>query len=215
MPNVMLPAARTCLKDEMLLVYFRYQGGTMADTPMKLILLFLVFVIAGLSPDQKQPIYAINSGIAHFRSDAPLEMIEAESKELKGLIDFEQETFAFSISINSFRGFNSALQREHFNENYMETEKFARATFAGKLIEKIDISQPGQYTVRAKGKLNIHGVEQERIIPVTLTIQNQQILIHSTFNVILQDHNIAIPKVVQQKIADTIIVHITAKAESK
>lgn len=182
---------------------------------MKMAITTFYLFISGFLLKQETSIYAINNGTVHFRSNAPLEMIEAESKELKGLIDFEKETFAFSIAINSFKGFNSALQREHFNENYMETERFPRATFAGKLIEKVDISQPGQYTVRAKGKLTIHGVEQERIIPATLTIQNTQILLHSTFEVVLQDHNIAIPKVVQHKIAETIIIHITAKAEPK
>jgi polyisoprenoid-binding protein YceI len=160
-------------------------------------------------------IYSIENGSVHFRSDAPLEMIEAESSELKGLIDFEKESFAFSIPISSFKGFNSPLQREHFNENYMETERYARATFAGRLIEKIDVSHPGQFNIRVKGKLNIHGVEQERIIPVVLTVQNDKILIHSTFTIALADHNIAIPKVVQHKIAETIAVHITAKAGPK
>ena len=182
---------------------------------MKLVITILFLLISGLVYGQEKPIYSINNGTVHFRSDAPLEMIDAESKDLKGLIDFQKETFAFSIAINSFKGFNSALQREHFNENYMETERFPRATFTGKLIEKVDISQPGQYTVRAKGKLTIHGVAQERIIPATLTIQNNQILLHSTFEIVLQDHNIAIPKVVQHKIAETIIIHITAKAEPR
>jgi polyisoprenoid-binding protein YceI len=179
---------------------------------MKL-LVFVLIILSGFSYQYPPPpIYSINKGVVHFRSDAPLELIEAESQELKGLIDFEKETFAFSIAINSFRGFNSALQREHFNENYMETERFPRATFAGKIIEKIDPSLPGQYRIRAKGKLIIHGIEQERIIPAILTIQNKQILINSTFNIILEDHNIGIPKVVQHKIAETIIVDINAKA---
>jgi hypothetical protein len=97
----------------------------------------------------------------------------------------------------------------------METERYARATFAGRLIEKVDVSHPGQFNIRVKGKLNIHGVEQERIIPVVLTVQKEKILIHSTFSIALVDHNIAIPKVVQHKIAETIAVHITAKAEPK
>jgi hypothetical protein len=182
---------------------------------VKSILALLILIGSAFVPKQSPLIYQVNDGTVEFRSDAPLEMIKAKSNELRGLIDFEKETFAFSITINSFKGFNSALQREHFNENYLESERFPRATFAGKLIEKIDISQPAQYHIRAKGKLNIHGVEQERIIPAVLTIQNGRILVNSTFNVVLEDHNIAIPKVVQHKIAETIMVQISAKAEPK
>jgi len=159
--------------------------------------------------------FQIGNGKADFKSEAPLELIKAASTELKGLIDFSQGTFAFSIPIISFKGFNSALQREHFNENYMETELYPRATFAGKIIEQIDIAQDGEYKIRAKGKLNIHGVEQERIIPSTVVIKGGKISLYSSFTVLLADHNIDIPKVVQHKIAETIYVDITANGERK
>ena len=72
-----------------------------------------------------------NSGTISFRSDAPLELITADSKEMKGRLDVKRRLFAFSVKMNSFRGFNSPLQREHFNENYVESDKFPKATFAG------------------------------------------------------------------------------------
>jgi polyisoprenoid-binding protein YceI len=160
-------------------------------------------------------VYAFNNGKVHFKSEAPLELIQAESDQLKGLIDFDQQTFAFTIAINSFRGFNSALQREHFNENYMESERFPKAAFSGKLIEKIDPSRDGEYRIRAKGKLSVHGVERERIIPATVIVKNQKMYINSGFVVMLEDHNIAIPKVVQHKIAESIFVDIQAIGEKK
>ena len=126
----------------------------------------------------KAQVFQMNNGTVDFRSEAPLEIIKASSSELKGLIDFTQGTFAFSIPIISFKGFNSALQREHFNENYMETERYPRATFAGKLIEQVDITRDGEYAIRAKGKLTIHGVEQERIIPSTVIVKEER----SVFN---------------------------------
>jgi polyisoprenoid-binding protein YceI len=160
-------------------------------------------------------IYVIDEGRINFKSEAPLEIIKASSTGLKGLIDFDKETFAFSVPIGSFNGFNSTLQQEHFNENYMESDKFPKATFTGRLIEKIDVDQNGVYTVRAKGKLNIHGIEQERIIQTAVTIQGSTIEINSNFSIPLQDHNIAVPKVVQQKIAETIIVELNAKGKRK
>jgi hypothetical protein len=154
-------------------------------------------------------------GKVHFKSEAPLELIQAESDALDGLINFGKETFAFTVSIKSFQGFNSALQQEHFNENYLESTKFQRATFSGKLIEKVDILTDGEYIVRAKGKLNIHGVEQERIIRSTIYVKSGTITIQSKFSVLLQDHNIAIPKVVQHKIAEEIFVSLQAKGVKK
>ena len=66
-------------------------------------------------------IYATNDGLVHFVSDAPLEIIEAESDQMQGLIDLDKKVFAFKLYIKSFEGFNNPLQQVHFYENYMET----------------------------------------------------------------------------------------------
>lgn len=154
------------------------------------------------------------SGSIYFKSDAPLELIEAKSNALKGIIDVEKRTFAYTIDLESFEGFNSPLQQEHFNENYMETNLFPKATFSGKIIENVDFESNGTYEVRAKGKLNIHGVEQERIIKATLQIKGGEMEVHSKFTVPLTDHNITIPRIVEQKIATEIYVEINAQFEN-
>jgi len=164
---------------------------------------------------QPEPSLFTADGILYFKSEAPLELIEASSDQLRGIIDFTNQTFAFSVAINTFRGFNSALQREHFNENYMESAKYPKAVFSGKLIERIDFTKDGEYKVRAKGKLSIHGVEQERIIQSSLKISNGSIFLQSYFTILLVDHNIPIPKVVQQKIAEVIKVYIEANCVVK
>ena len=122
-----------------------------------------VILLLGQLTTQVQ-IYKTESGTAYFKSDAPLELIEAKSTQLKGAIDATKRTFAFTIPIKSFEGFNNPLQQEHFAENYLEIDRFPKATFTGKIIEKLDLSKDGKYTVRTKGKLVIHGVTQERII---------------------------------------------------
>ncbi|HYG02019.1 MAG TPA: YceI family protein [Chryseosolibacter sp.] len=179
------------------------------------ILFFLVLMLSALPGRSQDNIFQVTAGTIHFKSDAPLELIEASSNDLKGLINFTSGSFAFSVSVNSFQGFNSSLQREHFNENYMESEKFPKATFTGKIIETVDLATEGDVTIRAKGKLNIHGIEQERIIRSTINVKGNKLTIKSTFTVLLQEHNITIPKVVQQKIAEEIYVTIDATAEKK
>ena len=160
-------------------------------------------------PIQKT-VYRTNKGNAKFISVAPLETIKAESHSLKGIIDTFQNTFAFSININSFQGFNSALQEQHFYENYMETDAYPLATFSGKIIELIDYATPGTYAVRAKGVMNLHGVKVERIIKSSVTVKQGEMQVRSSFVIPLTDHNIKIPRIVNQKISSEIQVEILA-----
>lgn len=180
---------------------------------MKFPLLFcLVFVsISAVS----QSIFRCDNGTVQFSSDARLELIKASSHQLKGVIDTAKKIFAFSVDATSFEGFNSPLQKEHFNENYMETYKIRNITFKGKIIEDINYSEDGTYTVRTKGTLNVHGIEQERIIKSTVRITKGSIELESGFNVFLKDHNIKIPKVVHENVATEIAVHVSATLNPK
>jgi polyisoprenoid-binding protein YceI len=107
------------------------------------------------------------------------------------------------------RDSNSALQQQHFNENYMQSDKFPFGTFKGKIIETVDLTKNGTYQVRAKGILDIHGVKKERIIPATVVVNGNQLTIRAQFEIPLVDHDIRIPKVVNQKIAEIITVTVT------
>ena len=129
-------------------------------------------------------LYEVNEGSVDFRSDAPLELIEASSTELKGLINAEERTF--------------------------ESKHYPNATFSGKIIENINFTKDGLYTVRAKGQLNVHGIKRERIIRSELQVEEGQIEVHANFTVLLAEHDISIPKIVHQKIAEEIAVEIRA-----
>ena len=166
-----------------------------------------------LSSSFKDPvnIFNISKGNITFTSDAPLELITASSNELKGLIETEKKQFAFSVRVRSFKGFNSGFQKDHFNENYLESDKYPDATFSGKIIEDVDFTKNNIISVRAKGKLTVHGVSKERIIKGDMTIKNGAIFIKSNFTVLLADHNIPIPKVVHEKLASEIKVEVNSE----
>lgn len=164
-----------------------------------------------LSAQAHAQIFSTTKGKVDFRSDAPLELITASSKDLKGKIDVEKRQFAFSVKMNSFMGFNSPLQREHFNENYVESDVFPDASFAGKIIEEVNLAADGTYEIRAKGKFTIHGVTQDRIIKSTVVVKNGMIRLDAAFTVLLADHNIPVPKVVHEKLASEIKVNVTAE----
>lgn len=160
--------------------------------------------------EKSRSLYKTSEGHVAFVSDAPLELISAESSALKGLLDPGDGRFAFQLETKTLTGFNSPLQQEHFYENYIETEKYPTASFNGKIIEKVDFNKPGKQEVRAKGILDIHGVKKERIIKCILEIEPGRFSAKSIFTVILDDHNISIPKLVYQKIAEE--VHVTIDA---
>jgi hypothetical protein len=156
----------------------------------------------------QKEVYTGERGTASFSSEAPLELIQAESKLLRGIVEPSSKAFAFTINISSFQGFNSDIQRTHFLENYMEQKDYPQATFKGKIIEDVDFHTPGTYSVRAKGELDIHGVKKERIIRGTLIVKDNSLHITTSFVVPVADHGIAIPKIVKQKIAEEIAVTI-------
>lgn len=157
---------------------------------------------------QQQTVFSSASGSVKFVSQAPLETIKAESKKLSGVLDVDKRTYAFTVLITSFEGFNSPLQKEHFNENYMESEKIPSASFKGKIIEEIDLKTPGTYMIRAKGMMKIHGIEKEMIVKAKVSVRSAQIGIESQFNVALKDFNIHIPNIINQKIASEIQVDV-------
>lgn len=170
--------------------------------------IFLTFFLSFVSLCQGQMLYECENGVVRFTSDAPLELIKAESPLLKGVLDLNTQEFAFKIDIKSFEGFNSPLQRIHFFENYMEVDKFSGAIFQGIILEKINISQERQI-VRAKGEFTVHGVTREIIIKVKLGFTSSQIQFDSDFILELEQYDIDIPKIVRQKIAEKINVKVT------
>ncbi|MBK9150248.1 MAG: YceI family protein [Saprospiraceae bacterium] len=155
------------------------------------------------------------AGKVRFESDAPLEYITAVADKVQGVITPEDGRFAFTVSIKSFEGFNSALQKEHFHENYMDSDKYPLASYSGKLLDPIDISAQGEFVVRTKGKFEVKGVAREKILKHTINIKNGQIQIHSEFTVLLSDFNIHIPRIVLNKISEEIKITVDAKSVAK
>jgi polyisoprenoid-binding protein YceI len=176
---------------------------------IKLIYLTVSFIILNINLFAQKK-YSVESGRIDFTSNAQLELIKASSDKMQGLIDPGTQQFAFTVDIMSFRGFNSELQREHFNEKYLESEKYPKARFSGKIIEPVDFTADNTYEVRAKGDLDIHGQKQTRIIKSKIVIRGGVVKITSSFVVPLADHNIAIPNIVSQKIATEIEVDFSA-----
>ncbi|MFN3529589.1 MAG: YceI family protein [Bacteroidia bacterium] len=149
-----------------------------------------------------------------FVSEAPLELIKASNKQITGAIDMNNRSFLINVKTTGFKGFNSPLQQDHFMENYLEAEKYPKSVFSGKLIDSFDPKVPGHYEIRVKGMLDIHGVKRERIIKTSIEVRpDLSIYFESGFTVLLDEHNILIPKIVHQKIAEEIRIEVKGKLQ--
>jgi polyisoprenoid-binding protein YceI len=179
------------------------------------LLFVFAFAFVSYAESKGQKKYTTQKASLEFTSEAELELIRAASTDARGIIDANTNQFAFSVDVITFKGFNSSLQREHFNEKYLESEKFPRASFSGKIIEQIDFSKDGTYDVRAKGDLDIHGVKQTRIIRGKILVHGSTLQLNAQFVVPLSDHDISIPTIVSQKIATQIQVAFTASLVSQ
>ncbi|TNE81691.1 MAG: YceI family protein [Bacteroidetes bacterium] len=157
----------------------------------------------------KDKLYRLESGRIHFFSKAPLENIEAESKVFAAVLNPKNRNFVFSVAINTFK-FDKPLMQEHFNENYMESDKYPKGKFIGKINETVDLLKDSTYKVTVTGKLDLHGVEKDRTMDATVTVKNGKMDLSSKFTVKLEDHNIEIPSMVIQNIAEVIDVDIEA-----
>ena len=183
---------------------------------MRKTLLSILFSLLALhAMAQVGGVYISNRSHVEFVSDAPLELIQAENEKVIGALNMDDRSFSFRVPIREFNGFNTSLQKTHFNDDFMESDLFPNASFKGKIIEEVDLSVPGSYTVRAKGKLNIHGLENDRIIRCNLVVSQNSIAVNAEFTVFLDDHDIRIPSILNQKIAEEISVILDVNLEKQ
>src|SRR6478736_5684925 len=129
-----------------------------------LIFLFYTFLT---SLATAQTYYSVESGQVKFFSKAPLEDIEAKNNKVKAVINDSTGDVAILIPIKSFV-FKKSLMQEHFNENYMESDKYKDASFKGKLTERLMLKPGERKEIAVTGQLTIHGVSQQRMVTVSL-----------------------------------------------
>ena len=157
---------------------------------------------------QAQEIFSTKTGQILFFSDNPIEKIEATNSEVSSLLKKDGE-MAFNVLIKGFK-FERALMQEHFNENYLESDKFPKASFKGKITnpEAINWDKDGEYKVKVVGDLTIHGETQKANHDAIISIKGGKVTGKSKFKVKCADYKIKIPSVVKDKIAENIDVTV-------
>jgi polyisoprenoid-binding protein YceI len=177
---------------------------------MKRILLILGIVLGTVNVFA-QDIYSCRNASFSFFSSAPMEDIEAKTDKGVSAINLKTGAVYFKVPVNTFQ-FRKKLMQEHFNENYLETDKYPYAEFKGKVVEPAgtDLGTDGTHDVTVEGVLSLHGVDKTYREKGIITVQGGQVTSASKFNVKLVDHKIKIPTLVIKNIAE--VVEVTVKA---
>ena len=184
---------------------------------MRIKLLFLLFALAFQLSVFAQERYFTKSASIVFDADGPMDDIEkihAKTTTATCVADAGSGQMEWAVNIRSFK-FENALMEEHFNENYLESDKFPKATFKGYIAEpaKVKWKEDGVYPVKVQGKMTIHGVSRDIATSGKITVKNKQISASAEIEIGLADYDIKIPSVVGFKIAKTAKVAIEAKLE--
>ena len=169
---------------------------------MKSVLL-LFFLAAALSSIGQK--YKATESHIRFFSDAPIEDIAATNEDAISIMDLETGNIVFSVPIKGFT-FEKSLMQEHFNENYLESDKYPKCIFLGKL-STTDLKD-GENMVSASGTLDLHGVKREVTFEGSLVKEDQNFKVTSVFTVLLKDYKIKIPRALFHNIAEEIEVTV-------
>ena len=146
--------------------------------------------------------YLTKTGKINFFSETPIENITADNNQVLSIIDVTSGKMAISILMKSFL-FEKALMQEHFNENYVESDKYPKSTFKGTIEDFQEIGNT-EKEVLVKGLITIHGVSKNQIVKANITKSKEAILVEGEFIVNLDDFDVEIPSVVSKKIAKEI-----------
>jgi len=152
-------------------------------------------------------VYLTRAGFVGFYSKMPLEDIKAENNQVFAAVDPGKKTVAFTLLLKGFV-FTKQLMQEHFNENYVESDKYPKASFSGSFSGDLPLDKEGTYKVTVKGNLSLHNVTRPIETPATLEVKGGRILGQAEFKVKPEDFNITIPSVVRDKIAQEMRVNV-------
>ncbi len=179
---------------------------------------FLLMLLASITTTTNaQSKYFTRTGTVIFDAEGKLDDIEeikAKNTTATCVLDAATGQMEWAVTMTKFAFANSLMQK-HFNENYVESEKYPKATFKGKIndISKVNFDKDGTYPIGVTGTMNLHGVTKEVNVKGVITVEKGKILVNSGFDIPLKDYKIDIPTVVFVKIAESAKVSVSAALE--
>jgi polyisoprenoid-binding protein YceI len=171
------------------------------------VLLVVSLLLTCLAFSQKR--YFTKTGQITFNAGTPVEDVDGANSTTTSVFDIATGQIEFAVLVKGFE-FKRALMQEHFNENYMESDKYPKAIFTGKIanIDKVNFTKDGVYPVTVKGTLDMHGVKKSVETAGTMKVSGETVASDAAFTVLLSDYNIAIPSLVKDKISKTVNIKV-------
>ena len=181
---------------------------------MKKAILIAIICFGTIYSEAQGRFYTKNGEISFF-SKAPIETIEAKNRSVTCVRDSQTGALQFLVLMKGFE-FRKALMQEHFNENYVESDKFPKSDFRGEIVnnKEIDYTKSGTYPAKVKGKLTIHGETKEIEADGTVVVDGGKIKLGSVFMILLSDYKISIPATVRDNISKTVQITISCSLDS-
>jgi hypothetical protein len=159
-------------------------------------------------------VYSTRTGFIGFYSKTALEDIRAENNQAYAVIDPGKKQLALAVLLKGFT-FTKQLMQEHFNENYVESDKYPKASFSGSFTGDVNPAKDGEYKVTVSGNLSLHNVTKPISAPATIEVKNGHLIGTTGFMVRPEDFNISIPGVVRDKIDKDITVKVNIDCAAK
>jgi len=178
----------------------------------KIIVAIVILVIAQVNAYSQ--LYMTRTGFVGFYSKTSMEDIRAENNQVYAVVDAGKKNLAFSLLAKGF-SFPKELMQEHFNENYIESDKYPKVTFNGAYTGEVTLNKDGVYKVMVKGNLTIHGVTKAVETPATLEVKAGHLLGMAEFKIKPEDFNVSIPSVVRDKIEKEMKVTVKIDCTTK
>jgi len=171
---------------------------------------FCLILLAWLNVNQTGPgLYVCKNAMITLFSSAPIEDIKGVSQTGVSVFNAANGELDFSVNIRSFK-FDKAVMQEHFNSDYMESDKYPKAIFKGKMQETVDLTKDGNYPVTVTGDLTLHNITQKRTIKGKIDIKGGVVTMTSEFMVKNADYHIDIPTILFHHIAESIQISVSA-----
>jgi hypothetical protein len=172
--------------------------------------------LAGPPLAHAQGKYMTKTGYISFFSASIMEDIEAKNNKVAAVFDLGSGQLAFSVPVREFQ-FKRTLMQEHFNENYMESDKYPKATFTGQLTNAAQVLKQlptATQNVEVEGQLMLHGVTHKVAVSGTMQLRDGQLVIFAYFNIAPADYAIDIPLLVREHIAKSVSVRVSMTCDA-
>lgn len=173
-----------------------------------IVLILILIIVSGLESFAGEKFFT-RTGHIYIITSTPLLDLEADNNQVASILDVDSGEMVFSLLMKSFI-WEEALAQEHFNENYVESDKFPKAKFKGKItnIKDLDFGKNGKNKVKISGKLSIHGKTHKVKTIGTIEVKDGKLIGYAKFKINIFDYDIQIPNIVRDKVNNIIPITI-------